>query len=72
MDPESPERRPSETGLMYGAMFGMVAVCLGILLLLLLLIPVFGKTVGVALLLTLAALIGAACIGWLRRGHHVA
>lgn len=52
------------------AIVGMVGICLGVLLLLLLLIPVFGTTVGVALFLALAVLIAAVCLGWLRRGHQ--
>lgn len=47
----------------------MVGVCVGILILLLLLIPVFGTTLGVAVFLTLAVLIAAACVSRLRRGR---
>lgn len=56
--------------MLYAAIVGMVGVCFGVLLLLLLLIPVFGTTVGVALFLVLAAVIAAACVSRLRRGHH--
>lgn len=67
---ESPDRRASETGMLYAAVVGMVGVCFGVLLLLLLLIPVFGTTVGVGLFVALAVVILAACAGRLSRGHH--